>query len=245
MKNAAVLTSLLLGACYGAAPPKPPVVPLPPQQDGAQILVSTESHTTYENVQKQATSCPQGKSEGDPSCTVTRYNVTEPVTHTTSAAAYGNEAINYAQFKVMTDPHYQEKVEAVGDLGHKCQRANVPRYIGLGMLAAGLLVGPIISAEGGGGVGTAVTYGGLLGGGVSYAAGYFAFGGRDCVEARQIYNSIDYSAAMSWNTVEGADVATEMQALAGQFNATHAGAPTAAQNDTPPEPPKRKLKMRR
>lgn len=245
MKNAAVLSSLFLVACYGAAPPKPPVVPLPPTQDGAQILVSTESHTTYENVQKQATSCPQGKSEGDPSCTVTHYNVTEPVTHTTSAAAYGSEPITYAQFKVMTDPHYQEKVEAVGDLGHKCQRANTPRYIGLGMLAAGLLVGPIISAEGGGGVGTAVTYGGLLGGGVSYAAGYFAFGGRDCNEARAIYNSIDYSAAMGWNTVEGADVATEMQALAGQFNATHAGAATAAQNDEPPAPPKRRLKMRR
>jgi hypothetical protein len=245
MKNLALLPSLFLVACYGAAPPKPPVVPLPPAQDGAQILVQTESHTTYENVQKQATSCPQGKSEGDPSCTVTRYNVTEPVTHTTSAASYGDAPITYAQFKVMTDPHYEEKVAAVGDLGHKCQRANVPRYIGLGMLAAGLLVGPIISAEGGGGVGTAVTYGGLLGGGVAYAAGYFAFGGRDCNEARAIYNSIDYSAAMSWNTVEGADVATEMQALAGQFNATHAGRPTAAQNDEPAPQPRRRLKMRR
>ena len=247
MKNLVLLPSLCLVACYGAAPPKPPVVPLPPTQDGAEILVHTESHTTYENVQKQATSCPQGVGEGDPSCTVTRYNVTEPVTRTTSAATYGDQAITYAQFKVMTDPHYQDKVAAVGDLGHKCQRANIPRYIGLGMLAAGLLVGPIISAEGGGGVGTAVTYGGLLGGGVSYAAGYFAFGGRDCNEARAIYNSIDYSAAMSWNTVEGADVATEMQALAGQFNATHAGASTAAQNDVPPPPeqPKRRLKMRR
>ncbi len=250
MKNLALLPSVFLVACYGAAPPKPPVVPLPPAQDGAQILVQTESHTTYENVQKQATSCPQGKSEGDPSCTVTRYNVTEPVTHTTSAATYGNEPITYAQFKVMTDPHYQEKVAAVGDLGHKCQRANVPRYIGLGMLAAGLLVGPIISAEGGGGVGTAVTYGGLLGGGVSYAAGYFAFGGRDCNEARAIYNSIDYAAAMSWNTVEGADVATEMQALAGQFNQTHAGhATAAATNDDVPPPAqpvaRRRLKMRR
>ncbi|MBV8755977.1 MAG: hypothetical protein JO257_01800 [Deltaproteobacteria bacterium] len=248
MKNLLLLPTVFLVACYGAAPPKPPVVPLPPTEDGAQILVHTESHTTYENVQKQATSCPQGKGEGDPSCTVTRYNVTEPVTHTTSAATYGTTPITYAQFKVMTDPQYAQKVDAVGDLGHKCQRANVPRYIGLGMLAAGLLVGPIISAEGGGGVGTAVTYGGLIGGGVSYAAGYFAFGGRDCVEARAIYNSIDYSAAMGWNTVEGADVATEMQALAGQFNQTHSG-PTAASNDEAPPPaqvpPRRRLKMRR
>lgn len=238
MKSVALFPALLLTACYGAAPPKPPVIPLPPAEDGAQILVHSDTKTTYENVQKQATSCPQGKGEGDPSCTVTRYNVTEPVTRTYSAATYGDQPINYAQFKVMTDPHYQEKVAAVADLGHKCQRANTPRYIGLAMLATGLIVGPIISAEGGGGVGTAVTYGGLLGGGVAYGAGYFAFGGRDCNEARAIYNSIDYAAAMGWNTVEGADVATEMQALAGQFNATHAAASASTE-------PARPLRMRR
>ena len=254
MKSVALLPALLLTACYGAAPPKPPVIPLPPPQEGAEILVQTNSKTTYENVEKQASTCPSGKAEGDPSCTVTRYNVTEPVTRTYSAASYGEQPINYAQFKVMTDPHYQEKVDAVGELGHKCQRANVPRYIGLGMLAAGLLVGPIISAEGGGGVGTAVTYGGLLGGGVSYAAGYFAFGGRDCNEARAIYNSIDYAAAQGWNTVEGADVATEMQALAGQFNATHAHTASASNDEPAPAPAlpapattrtARRLKMRR
>jgi hypothetical protein len=251
MKSVALVPALFLTACYGAAPPKPPVIPLPPAQEGAGILVQTDSRTTMESVEKQASTCPSGKAEGDPSCTVTRYNVTEPVTRTYSAATYGNTPINYAQFKVMTDPHYQEKVERVGDLGHKCQRANTPRYIGLAMLGVGLLVGPIVAAEGGGTVGTAMTYGGLIGGGVAYGAGYFAFGGRDCVEARQIYNSIDYTQAQGWNTVEGADVASEMQALAGQFNATHATA--AAQVDAPePTPPApapnrtaRRLKMRR
>jgi len=242
MKSVALLPALFLTACYGAAPPKPPVIPLPPPQEGAEILVHSDTKTTYENVQKSASTCPEGKSEGDPSCTVTRYNVTEPVTRTYSAATYGEQPISYGQFKVMTDPHYQEKLDAVADLGHKCQRANTPRYIGLALLATGLLVGPIISAEGGGGVGTAVTYGGLLGGGVSYATGYFVFGGRDCVEARAIYNSVDYAAASGWNTVEGADVATEMQALAGQFNATHHA--TSADATPPPARPRR-LKMRR
>jgi len=252
MKSVALVPALFLTACYGAAPPKPPVIPLPPPQEGAEILVHTDSKTTMENVEKQASTCPAGKAEGDPSCTVTRYNVTEPVTRTFSAASYGDTPINYAQFKVMTDPHYQEKVDAVGDLGHKCQRANTPRYIGLAMLGVGLLVGPIVAAEGGGTVGTVMTYGGLIGGGVAYGAGYFAFGGRDCNEARAIYNSIDYAAAQGWNTVEGADVATEMQALAGQFNATHAHT-AAASNDEPeapaaPPPPTRtarRLKMRR
>lgn len=250
MKSVALMPALFLAACYGAAPPKPPVIPLPPPQEGAEILVHSDSKTTYEQVSKQATSCPQGVAEGDPSCTVTRYNVTEPVTRTYSAATYGDQPINYAQFKVMTDPHYQEKVDAVADLGHKCQRANTPRYIGLAMLGVGLLVGPIVAAEGGGTVGTAMTYGGLIGGGVAYGAGYFAFGGRDCNQARAIFNSIDYAAAMGWNTVEGADVATEMQALAGQFNATHVRATAAASSDEPAAPPPptrtaRRLKMRR
>jgi hypothetical protein len=117
------------------------------------------------------------------------------------------------------------------------------------MLGVGLLVGPIVAAEGGGSVGTAMTYGGLIGGGVAYGAGYFAFGGRDCNQARAIYNSIDYAAAEGWNTVEGADVATEMQALAGQFNQTH-GAAAAQVEDLPPPPvaptkTARRLKMRR
>ncbi len=248
MKSVALVPALFLTACYGAAPPKPPVIPLPPSQDGAAILVHSDSKTTYEQVAKQATSCPQGVAEGDPSCTVHRYTETEPVTRTYSAATYGDQPINYAQFKVMTDPHYQEKVDAVGDLGHKCQRANTPRYIGLAMLGVGLLVGPIVAAEGGGTVGTAMTYGGLIGGGIAYGAGYFAFGGRDCNEARAIYNSIDYAQAQGWNTVEGADVATEMQALAGQFNATHARGTASASSDEPPPPPKkvaRRLKMRR
>ena len=244
MKSVALLPALLFTGCYGAAPPKPPVIPLPPAQEGAQILVQTDSKTTYENVEKQATSCPQGKAEGDPSCTVTRYNVTEPVTRTYSAATYGDQPINYAQFKVMTDPHYQEKVAAVADLGHKCQRANTPRYVGLAMLGVGLLVGPIVAAEGGGSVGTVMTYGGLLGGGVAYGAGYFAFGGRDCNQARAIYNSIDYAAAEGWNTVEGADVATEMQALASQFNQTH-GAAAASSDELVPTKTARRLKMRR
>jgi hypothetical protein len=232
MKSVALLPALFLTACYGAAPPKPPVIPLPPPVEGAQILVHSDSKTTYENVQKSATSCPQGVAEGDPSCTVTRYNVTEPVTRTYSAATYGDQPINYAQFKVMTDPHYQEKVEAVADLGHKSQRANTPRYIGLAMLGVGLLVGPIVAAEGGGSVGTAMTYGGLIGGGVAYGAGYFAFGGRDCNEARAIYRDVDVTGTESEMTVVGSGIAAEMAELAAQFNAAHARGMASAQTDT-------------
>jgi hypothetical protein len=219
---AKLLPLLFTAACYGAAPPRPVAVSLPPAQVGAEIEVHSDTKTTYENVEKRAVSCPQGKSEGDPSCTVTRYNVTEPVTRTTSAASYAGEPINYAQFKVMTDPHYHEKVKSIADLSLKCQRANIPRYAGLGLFAAGLIVGPIVSSNGNTDVGALLTYGGMIGGAGAYALGYLAFGGRDCNEARAIYRDIDYRAAISWNTVEGSAVATEMAALAQQFNAMQA-----------------------
>jgi hypothetical protein len=222
--------SLSLAACYGAAPPRPPRVPLPPIDPSAELLVHSESRTTMESVEKTATSCPQGKGEGDPSCTVTRYNETEPVTRTTTTASIGDQALTYAQFKVITDPKWDEKLGELDDLSHKCQRANVPRYAGLGLLAVGLLVGPIISSQADATTGSVVMWGGLLGGGASYALGYFAFGGRDCVEARALYTYLDTSQEQGWTSVEGADYATDMKALAEQFNAIHGARPASADN---------------
>ena len=49
-----VLASCLsLAACYGAAPPKPPQIPLPPPDPNAEILVHSVTKTTIENVDKQ------------------------------------------------------------------------------------------------------------------------------------------------------------------------------------------------
>lgn len=217
-----LLLAPMLAACYGAAPPKPPVIPLPPVQEGAEILVHTETKTTMEEVAKQSTSCPQGKGEGDPSCTIHRYTVSEPVTRTKSTASYGDQPLNFAQFRVMTDPKYGDKVAAVAHLSHTCQRANMPRYVGIGLTLVGLVGGPLV-AKGDSTAGKIVGYGGIAGGISAYALGYFSFGGRDCNEARMIYNSINYTGVMSWNTVEGTELATEMATLADQFNATHRG----------------------
>jgi hypothetical protein len=210
---------LLTTACYGSAPPRPPQIPLPAPQEGAQIDVHSVTKTAYETVQKRAVSCPSGKSEGHPDCTVTTYDVQEPVTRTRTTATYGGEPIDYAQFMVMTDPKYGDKVAAAGRLSHACQRANVPRYVGLASFAAGLIVGPIV-AKSSEDAGRAIAYGGLIGGAGVFAAGYFAFGGRDCNEARAIYNSIDYRRSMGVTTVQGSHVASEMAALAQQFNAS-------------------------
>jgi hypothetical protein len=90
-------------------------------------------------------------------------------------------------------------------------------------LAAGLVAGAAGSQTGE----SALIYGGLGAGAASYALGYFAFGGRQCVEARNLFNEMDMSGAMDMTTVEGSDHATEMKALAEQFNSAHGGSRTA------------------
>jgi hypothetical protein len=238
--SAIALTSLI--GCYGAAPPKPPRVPLPPLAEGAEIDVRSESRTTIEQVQRQSTTCPNGVGQGSPDCVVTHYTEAEPVTRTTTSATYGAEPITYAQFRVMTDPHWDEKLTALDDLAHKCQRANIPRYAGLGLMLGGLVSGLVVGAAGSKTGEAALMYGGLGAGGASYALGYFAFGGRQCVEARNLYNEMDMSAAMDMTMVDGADHANEMKLLADQFNAAHGGARTAMtmrpEEDVPPPRPR-------
>ena len=232
---AAVLSTSLL-ACYGAAPPKPPVVPLPPIETGAMVDVQSESNTAMEEIPHEAKTCPQGVTSGD-SCVVTRYTTNEPVTRTHSTATYNDQPISYAQFTVLTDPKWDEKLARLDDLATKCKHANIPRYAGLGLMATGLLAGVIAAAAHSTGAEEGFLYGGLGLGAASYALGYLAFGGRDCVEARALFNQMDMTNAMSMNTVDGTDRATEMKTLAEQFNQTHHLGPSA-KLDPPPAPTK-------
>ena len=74
------------------------------------------------------------------------------------------------------------------------------------------------------------------------AVGYFGYGGRQCNEARAIYNDVNLADAMSWQSVQGADYATEMKVLADQFNQAH-HATSAQSEDTAPQPSTR-MRMR-
>ncbi len=217
MKSVALIP--FVAACYGAAPPKPAHVQLPMLQSDAEIGVFSESTTTVENVTKQSRTCPDHPTE-DNQCVTTNYTVAEPVTHTTTTATYGTEPINYGQFKVITDPHYDEKLARLDDLAHKCERANIPRYAGIGLMVGGLIGGLIAGVAGSPTGEYALMYGGAGAGLASYALGYFAFGGRDCVEARGLYNEVDL-AGRTDTTVYGGDTAVEMKTLADQFNAAH------------------------
>lgn len=226
MKSVALIAVPFVAACYGAAPPKPAHVQLPMLESDAQINVFSESTTEIENVTKQSRTCPDHPTE-DNQCVTTNYTVAEPVTRTKTTATYANQPINYGQFKVLTDSHYDEKLARLDDLAHKCQRANIPRYTGIGLIVGGL-VGGLIAGGAGAGAGTEylLMYGGAGAGLVSYALGYFAFGGRDCVEARGLYNEVNV-ADQTETQVSGGDAAVEMKTLAEQFNSMHGMARSA------------------
>jgi hypothetical protein len=209
----------LLAACYGAAPPKPARIPLPPPVEGGQIAVHTDERTTIEDVTKKSTTCPQGHAEGSPQCVVTRYTVKEPVTRVESTVTYGDEPISYAQFKVMTDPQYDEKLSRLEGLSRRCKRANVPRYVGLGLMLGSLVAAPIVGKATDSTAASQGTLWGMLGaGGASFALGYFSFGGRDCNEARGIYTDVNVAGYTGMTTIDGGSAAVEMAALAERFN---------------------------
>ena len=220
--KAIALAGVLVAGCYGSAPGKPPQVPLPAIEDGTDIAVRTETKTQIEQVPHTAWSCPAGHAEGDPACTRHDYTEAEPVTRTTTTATYGDQPISYGQFMVMTDEKRDQKLAELDALRHKCTRANIPRYAGiasmLGGLAAGVIVGNAVHDSG---VGQGIAYAGMIAGAGSYTLGYFAFGGRDCVAASNLYEQLDMTREMEWSSVEGQKYADDMKQAATQFNASH------------------------
>jgi hypothetical protein len=213
-----VALTLLLGGCYGAAPPPPTRVPVPAIVPGVPLSVHTDRTTTWENVTKKSVTCPQGHVEGSPACLVTHYQVREPVTRTASTAAYGGMPISYGQFLILTNPEREAQLAELRRRSHICELANVPRWIGLGLTVGGLVAIGI----GAGKKIPAATYGGIggVGGGiVSYGLGYFAFGGNQCGPARELYRQLEVGDAATRTTVFGEVTAQQMQELAARFNA--------------------------
>ena len=219
-RSLAAVMIVPLVACYGSAPPRPAAIPLPPLVDGATIDVESRDVTTIEQVQKEARTCPPAHPED---CVTTTYSEAEPVTRTHTTATYAGQPINYAQFKVLTDPHHDEKLVELEHLSHVCRRANVPRYLGLAGVIGGIVLFQLGEGRQDPNTGLAVLGGGVLAAGIaSYATGYFSFGGRECTQARAIYNEVNVEDEQGWTQVTGAEYAHEMKALADEFNAAHA-----------------------
>ncbi len=212
------VTGLFLAAgCYGAAPPRPQAVAVPDVAEGSSLEVYSHSATTYENVQRESETCPQGKGSGSPECVKTTYTVKEPVTRTVSTATLGGSPIDYAQFQVVSNPRYQEELVTLADHSEACQEANLPRYIGLGLAIGGIIAYSVGNSKGNSTVGT-IGLLGLAGGAGSYTAGYLAFGGNRCVEAAGLYRRIDYARHSGQEEIHGSVTALEMKTLADQFN---------------------------
>jgi hypothetical protein len=200
-------------------------VPLPDLSAGGALTVATEETTEMEDVAKKSYSCPQGHTRESPDCIVTEYTEREPVTTTTTTAAFDGEPISYGQFRVLTDPERDTKLARLERLSKKCTRANIPRNVGLGLAIAaliGLSVGTKVEGVAMVGVGLGVA------GGASFGLGYFAFGGRDCNRANSLYREIDVTADLDATVVYGEGYAVKMKELADQFNE---GTARAASND--------------
>jgi hypothetical protein len=208
---------LLTAGCYGAAPPRPQAVTLPGVAQGSTLEVFSNSSTSFENVQKQSETCPQGHGSGSAACVKTTYTVKEPVTRTVSTATHGGTPIDYAQFLVISDPHYQESLTILADHSEACQEANVPRYIGMGLAIGGLIAYSLGGSKDNGTVAN-IGLAGLAGGAGSYTAGYFAFGGNRCVAASHLYGQINYAHSSGQTEIRGSVTALEMKTLADKFN---------------------------
>ena len=216
-----------LAGCYTAAPPAAPHVPLPRTVNGASIDVSSVSKTTLEQVEKTARTCAQNNAAD---CVETHYSVTEPVTRTKTKATYAGEPINYAQFLVMTNPNYDKQATELDDLTHKCHRANLPRYLGIGLIIGGFVADAIVKRT----PGEILAFGGAAAGITSYALGYYTFGGRDCNRANELAQHVDMSNQMPKMVVDGNEEADEMKTLAEKFNAENAVA-RAPRREPPPQ----------
>jgi hypothetical protein len=169
---------------------------------------------------KRLDTCPQGVGPGHPRCFVTTTTETVPVTRLWSTATYGPDRLTLAQLVVLSDPNkWKQRIEAINDHREACEHANVPRWLGTGLLAGGLgltVVGAKVSDPG---MESGLRVGGIaaLGLGIaSYIAGYVAFGGARCNTAQHMTDSLP---STTETRMQGREYAEGMRSLADDFNA--------------------------
>ena len=200
--------------CYGASPPPVTQMPTPERIPGAQADVDTRQETHMEQVNKEARTC---DSSGQ-NCVTTKYQVSEPVVYTFSSMHYAGKPVSYADFMLITDTKREEHLAKLDENRNACERANIPRWVGIGMVAAGVIAtgAAYFTRE------PALTYVGLGtmgGGGVSYGVGYFAFGGQKCNEAAAQHRELEVADKKDVLEVPGSDTAADLRRRALEFNA--------------------------
>ena len=151
---------------------------------------------------------------------------------------YGDQRLSYSQYRALVDPRWSATLDEYDELVKRCQRANIPKYIGYAAIVGGFafgiwgnqIVGDNEQAQAAG------FYGGVGLGVAAYAAGYLLFGGRACNEAGRMWDGenpwLEY--ADDDHVPDFNDTREELDRLTADFNArVGAGKPAraAAPND--------------
>jgi len=212
------LPFVMVAACYGMPPPLVPVA-VPMLSDEAPLKIQTVTRTAIEARPHQQRTCPANVTDqNSPQCLVTTRHVQVPVTHVEVTATYGPEAISIAQFRMLTDLHYKDKVARLDELRGHCRYSAVPQQAGGWLMLGGLITGLVGTGDN---VDDSVSYVGWGSVAVGLAAvflGYYALGGQECKAAWGLYHDLNLQPQSTWMKVEGAERASEMAALARQFN---------------------------
>jgi hypothetical protein len=210
--------AFLLAGCYGGAPPAPPEVAVS-VVPGEEVEVRARREDTTERVEQKSHTCPQGHSPGSPACVVTTYYERVPVTYYYAKANYAGRTLTLAELDALTDPEWKTRIDKLNEYRAVCKQANVPRFVGLGLLIAGGVAVGIGGSRSDTGLGKGLIFGGIGGVGVglgSYALGYFSFGGKRCNQARAIYDSLPSARDKEAFGIEQVE---EMKNAADRFNA--------------------------
>lgn len=151
--------------------------------------------------------------------------------------SYGGVPVSYSQYRAIVDPKWKATLDTYDDLAARCQRANIPKYLGYTAIVGGFafgiwgnsIVGDNEQLQG-------TVFYSMLGAGVaSYLVGYLFLGGRACNEAGRMWDGedpwleyADETSVPSFRTTSA-----ELQQLTDTFNARvmKAGAPQAARAD--------------
>lgn len=225
---------LLFGAavtgCYGSAPPPAPAIAVK-AMPGQPILVQDHERMVVEQLEQRTQICPTyGSAQG---CYTATTMVPTPVTHYWATASYGGQGVTRADVAYLADPAgWQAKVDSLNADRSSCQLANVPRWLGTGLLVGGLIAaGGIPQKENDGttSLKTSIGAAAMLGGAVSYVTGYFFFGGMKCNRAQATYNALPKG-----EEAQGQEAMRELREDAARYNAGASSAQGAVQPSADP-----------
>jgi hypothetical protein len=217
-----LLFAAAVTGCYGSAPPPAPAIGVR-AMPGQPVLVQEHERTVVERLEQRTQICPTyGSAQG---CYTATTMVPTPVTHYWATASYAGRGVTRADVAYLADPAgWQAKVDSLNADRSSCKLANVPRWLGTGLLVGGLIAAegiPQKSADGSTPLRTSIGAAAMLAGAASYVTGYFFFGGMNCNRAQATYNAMPKG-----EEAQGQAAMKELQEDAARYNAgAGAGAP--------------------